>query len=424
MNRPLAVIYATVSLDAAGLALIFPILPGLLRAMTGVHEVSALFGDMLALYALAQFVGAPVLGVLSDRFGRRPVLLLSLAGSAVDYLIMAFTPYLWLLFVGRALAGLTAANTAVATAYIADITPEAERAHRFGLFQAFFGGGFVIGPVIGGVLGDISPRDPFFAAAALNGLNLLLAIFVLPESHKPDRTPIDWRALNPLVPLRWASSFRTLLPLLAVFLLIGLVGQTYSTVWVLFVEDRFDWTATEVGLSLGAFGALVVVAQGFRGGAGHTPARRARHAAAGHVLRGRRHADPFRRIGGLDRVRTDTVDRVRWDRNARAAVVANECGRCRTPRPFAGCHRQSCQCRGGTRPAAFQLDLCAVSAGLDRAGVDCRRCDLRDGCPHRTRQCEVCWPNLMKAVTPSAPPAPPRSNSQAGAVFRATPSVA
>ena len=263
MNRPLAVIYATVALDAAGLALIFPILPGLLRSMTGVHEVSALFGDMLALYALMQFVGAPVLGVLSDRFGRRPVLLLSLAGSAIDYLVMAFTPYLWLLFLGRALAGLTAANTAVATAYIADITPEAERAHRFGLFQAFFGGGFVIGPVIGGVLGDISPRDPFFAAAALNGLNLLLAIFVLPESHKPDRTPIDWRALNPLVPLRWASNFRTLLPLLAVFLLFGLVGQTYSTVWVLFVEDRFDWTATEVGLSLGAFGALVVVAQGF-----------------------------------------------------------------------------------------------------------------------------------------------------------------
>ena len=188
MNRPLAVIYATVALDAAGLALIFPILPGLLRSMAGVHEVSALFGDMLALYALMQFVGAPVLGVLSDRFGRRPVLLLSLAGSAIDYLIMAFTPYLWLLFVGRALAGLTAANTAVATAYIADITPEAERAHRFGLFQAFFGGGFVIGPVIGGVLGDISPRDPFFAAAALNGLNLLLAVFVVVESRT--RSPL------------------------------------------------------------------------------------------------------------------------------------------------------------------------------------------------------------------------------------------
>ena len=263
MNRPLVVIYATIALDAAGIAVIFPILPGLLRAMTGTHEVSGLFGAMLALYALMQFVFAPVLGVLSDRYGRRPVLLLSLAGSAIDYTIMAFTPYLWLLFAGRAVAGLTAANAAVATAYIADVTPESERAHRFGLSQAFFGAGFVLGPVIGGILGDISLRDPFLAAAALNGVNLLLALFVLPESHRPDRHPVDWRELNPLAPLRWTFGFRALLPLLGVFMLLALVGQTYTTVWVLFVEDRFDWTATEVGLSLGIFGALVAVAQGF-----------------------------------------------------------------------------------------------------------------------------------------------------------------
>lgn len=263
MRRPLAVIYATVALDAAGIALIFPILPSLLRSMTGRDEVSVLFGAMLALYAFMQFVFAPVLGVLSDLFGRRPVLLLSLAGSTIDYLIMAFTPYLWLLFLGRAMAGLTAANTAVATAYIADITPEADRARRFGLFHAFFGAGFVLGPVIGGVLGDIWLRDPFLAAAALNGINLLIALFVLPESHQPGRKPIDWRALNPFVPLRWAFTFRALIPLLAVFLLISLVGQTYTTVWVLFVEDRFQWTETVIGLSLGTFGALVALAQAF-----------------------------------------------------------------------------------------------------------------------------------------------------------------
>jgi MFS transporter, DHA1 family, tetracycline resistance protein len=263
MSRPLVVIFATVALDAAGIALIFPILPGLLRSMTGTDEVSSLFGAMLALYALMQFVFAPVLGVLSDRYGRRPVLLISLAGAAIDYLIMAFTPHLWLLFAGRAVAGLTAANTAVATAYLADITPETDRARRYGLFHAFFGAGFVMGPVIGGALGDISVRDPFLAAAALNGLNLLLALFVLPESHQPERKPIDWRSLNPFAPLRWALSFRALVPLLAVFLLICLVGQTYSTVWVLFVEDRFGWTGTEVGLSLGMFGALVALAQGF-----------------------------------------------------------------------------------------------------------------------------------------------------------------
>ncbi len=259
--RPLFVILATVALDAAGIGLIFPILPRLLREMSGAGEVSALFGAMLALYALMQFAFSPVLGVLSDRFGRRPVLLISLAGSTVDYLIMAFTPFLWLLFVGRAIAGLTAANVAVATAYIADITPEAQRAKRFGLFNACFGAGFVMGPVIGGVLGDIWLRYPFLIAAALNGLNLAIALFVLPESHKPERVPIHWRQLNPLLPLRWALTFRQLVPLLAVFLLLNLVGQTYVTVWVLFAEDRFQWTGAIVGLSLGAFGVMVAAAQ-------------------------------------------------------------------------------------------------------------------------------------------------------------------
>lgn len=261
MNRSLVVIYATVALDAAGIALIFPILPALLRSLAGTDEVSAMFGGMLAVYSCMQFVFSPLLGVLSDQFGRRPVLLLSLAGAAVDNLIMALAPCLWLLFAGRAMAGLTAANAAVATAYIADITPEADRARRFGLFHACFGAGFVLGPVIGGILGDIAPRDPFLAAAALNGMNFLLAIFMLPESHRPARKPLAWRTLNPLAPLRWALAFRSLIPLLAAFLLISLVGQTYSTVWVLFTEDRFDWSATEVGLSLGLFGTLVALVQ-------------------------------------------------------------------------------------------------------------------------------------------------------------------
>ncbi|HTR84625.1 MAG TPA: TCR/Tet family MFS transporter [Reyranella sp.] len=262
-NRSLAVIFAIAVVDAAGIALIFPILPNLLRDLTGVEEVSGLFGQVLALYALMQFVFAPVLGVLSDRYGRRPILLLSLTGSTVDYLIMAFAPSLWLLLVGRALAGLTAANGAVIGAYIADITPEDGRARRFGLYQAFFGAGFVVGPLIGGVLGDIWWREPFFAAALLNGINLALALFLLSESRRTERKSIDWRALNPLRPLRWAFSFRALLPLLAALLMISLVSQTYTTVWVLFVEDRFAWTGTQIGLSLGLFGALVVLAQAF-----------------------------------------------------------------------------------------------------------------------------------------------------------------
>jgi DHA1 family tetracycline resistance protein-like MFS transporter len=263
VKRSLIVIFGIAAMDAAGIALMFPILPNLLRDITGVEEISELFGQVLALYALMQFVFAPVLGVLSDRYGRRPVLLLSLAGSTVDYLIMAFAPSLWLLLLGRALAGLTAANGAVTAAYIADITPEAGRARRFGLYQAFFGAGFVIGPLIGGALGDIWWREPLFAAAALNGINFVLALFLLPESHRSERAPIDWRALNPLAPLRWAFTLRPLLPLLAVLLMISFVSQTYTTVWVLFVGDRFDWSGTQVGVSLGLFGALVALAQAF-----------------------------------------------------------------------------------------------------------------------------------------------------------------
>src|SRR5260221_9056996 len=213
MNNPLIIVLCVVTLDAIGIGLIFPILPELLRTMAGDGGVSALYGSLLALYALMQFAFAPVLGMLSDRYGRRPVLLISLAGAAIDYIVMATTPFLWLLFVSRAVAGLTAANIAVATAYIADITPEAERARRFGYYQACFGIGFILGPVIGGVLGDIWVRYPFFVAALLNGLNFALALFVLPESHKGERTPLKWSGLNPLIPLRWALSFRVLLPL-------------------------------------------------------------------------------------------------------------------------------------------------------------------------------------------------------------------
>jgi DHA1 family tetracycline resistance protein-like MFS transporter len=263
MSRPFAAILACAVLEASGIALIFPTLPNLLRAMAGTDNVSALYGALLALHALTQFVVTPVLGVLSDRLGRRPVLLLALAGSTIDYLIMAFTPYLWLLFASRTVAGLTAAGVAMITATIADITPEAERARRFGLFHACFGAGFVIGPVIGGMLGDISLRAPFLAAATLSSVNVLIALFVLPETHRTARKPIAWPTLNPLAPLRWALTLRALIPLLAVFLLVSLVGQTYSTVWVLFVTDRFQWSATDIGVSLAIFGALVALVQAF-----------------------------------------------------------------------------------------------------------------------------------------------------------------
>ncbi len=191
MNRPLVVIFATVGLDAAGIGLIFPILPRLLEDVTHTQNIAPYIGIMTALYAVMQFIFAPVLGALSDNLGRRPVLLLSLAGAAINYLVMAFAPQLWMLILGRAIAGLTSANVSVATAYITDISPEDTRARRFGLFNAMFGVGFIVGPVLGGLLGDTWLRLPFIAAAVLNACNLLLALFILPEfTNRPARRSI------------------------------------------------------------------------------------------------------------------------------------------------------------------------------------------------------------------------------------------
>lgn len=267
MNNALLVILAAVMLDAIGIGLIFPILPALLREVTQTTEIAPLYGVMLALYAAMQFLLSPVLGMLSDRFGRRPVLLISIAGAAIDYLIMAFAPELWMLVVGRAIAGITSANMAVATAYITDITPEAERAKRFGYFHAMFGIGFVVGPVLGGALGDIWVRAPFVAAAVLNGLNFALAFFVLPESRSGSGAArLEFTSLNPFGALKWALTFRPLLPLIAIFVIMNFVGQMYGTVWVLFGEDRFAWSAFTVGMSLAVWGAFHAGAQAFLAG--------------------------------------------------------------------------------------------------------------------------------------------------------------
>lgn len=216
---------------------------------------------MTALYALMQFIFAPVLGALSDRLGRRPVLLISLAGAAVNYLFLAFAPNLTLLFIGRAIAGLTSANISVATAYITDISPEEKRARRFGLFNAMFGLGFIIGPVLGGVLGDHWLRLPFLAAAVLNGANLLLAVFVLPESRPGRREKIDLAALNPLKPLRSVLEVKSLLPIVILFFIFSATGEAYGTCWALWGADAFHWNGLSIGLSLGAFGICQTFAQ-------------------------------------------------------------------------------------------------------------------------------------------------------------------
>jgi DHA1 family tetracycline resistance protein-like MFS transporter len=261
MNRPLVVIYAAIVLDAVGIGLVFPILPRLLEEVTHSQNIALYIGIMTALYAVMQFIFAPMLGALSDNLGRRPVLLVSLAGAAINYVILAFAPQLWLLMVGRAVAGLTSANVSVATAYITDISPEDTRARRFGLFNAMFGIGFIIGPVIGGVLGDYSLRLPFIAAAVLNGCNLLLAFFILPESRTPSRNKIDLAALNPLRPLQWVLSMKGLLPITLVFFILSASGEAYGTCWALWGIDAFHWNGRWIGLSLGAFGVCQTLAQ-------------------------------------------------------------------------------------------------------------------------------------------------------------------
>ena len=262
MNRAFAILLAAVTIDSIGIGLIFPILPGLIREVAGPTDSALLFGVIMAVYALMQFICSPILGALSDRFGRRPLMLLSVAGSAIDYLIMTFSPWFAVLVIGRMISGITGANMAVATAYIADITPEDKRAGRFGMVSAAFGVGFIVGPVIGGLLGAWWLRSPFLVGAALNAINFALALFVLPESRKPTAgAKLEWSALNPFAPLRWAFSFRVLIPLLALFFLFNVIGNVPATIWVLYGHDKFGWDTLTVGLSLAVFGACLVLSQ-------------------------------------------------------------------------------------------------------------------------------------------------------------------
>ncbi|WP_205678749.1 Tet(A)/Tet(B)/Tet(C) family tetracycline efflux MFS transporter [Aquisphaera insulae] len=262
IHRALIVILATVALDAVGIGLAMPVIPTLLRDLSHETRIAGRFGYFMAIYPLMQFLFSSVLGRLSDRYGRRPVLLVSLGVASVDYLIMGLSPALGILYVGRVLAGMTGANLAVATAYIADISGPDERARRFGFMNACFGLGFVAGPLLGGLAGSFSPRYPFLLAAGFSGLNLLMGIFVLPESHRPGAAS-DREGRSFVGSLLSIRGNRTLLPLLLIYFLINLIGQIPGSLWIINGEDRFGWDIRMVGLTFAAFGILHAVAQAF-----------------------------------------------------------------------------------------------------------------------------------------------------------------
>lgn len=262
----LGFILITILLDMVGLGIILPVLPNLILELTGdtVARSAVIGGYLVFVYALMQFLFSPVLGNLSDRFGRRPILLLSLLGLTADYLLMGFAPTLGWLFLGRLLAGISGAAVSTATAYIADITPPEKRSQRFGLIGAAFGLGFIIGPVIGGELGEFSPRAPFYVAAALAFANFLFGLFVLPESlTMRKRRRFDIKRANPFGAILAMKRYPAVLWLLGALFLFALAGQTYPSVWNFFTIERFQWTSSQIGRSLAVFGILFALVQGF-----------------------------------------------------------------------------------------------------------------------------------------------------------------
>ena len=264
LPRPLAFLFATMFLDAFGLGFIIPNLPDVIRRFGGDEADSdRWFGLMISVYAGMQFVASPILGAISDRFGRRPVLLVSLLMAGLDYVLMAFAPTLTLLFVGRIISGLTGASMTVANSYIGDTSTDEDRAGRFGLLGAAWGAGFVAGPVIGGMLGGAyGVAAPFLAAAVLNLVNFGFGLVALPESlPRESRRPVDLRSLNPLRSL--LGSIRLAPGLMAAYAVYCLSFQAYPSLWTLYTERKFGWTAVDVGVSLGFLGVLIAVVQGW-----------------------------------------------------------------------------------------------------------------------------------------------------------------
>lgn len=260
----IAFIFVTAVLDIVAMGIIIPVFPSLIEEFVGSNaDAGWINGVFVALWAGMQFLASPVIGSLSDQYGRRPVILLSCAGLAADYVLMALAPNLWWLAVGRLIAGVTSSSFTTVFAYMADITPPEGRARAYGLIGAAFSGGFVLGPLIGGFLGEISPRAPFWFAAGLSGVAFLYGLFILPESLSlKNRMPFSWRRANPFGAMKLLTSHPELSGLAAVNFLLHFAHHVFSAVFVLYAAYRYGWSPWQVGALLALVGLLDMAVQG------------------------------------------------------------------------------------------------------------------------------------------------------------------
>jgi DHA1 family tetracycline resistance protein-like MFS transporter len=259
-------IFITILVDVIGIGIILPIIPDLIMELTGEGNHMAIIYGMWLTTAFAgmQFLFSPVLGEISDKFGRRPILLLALFGLSIDYMIHAWAPTIAWLFLGRFLAGITGASFTVASAYIADVSTKENKAKNFGLIGAAFGVGFIIGPGIGGFFGEIDIRLPFYIAAGLTFANFLFGYFFVPESLAPEnRREINYIKMIPGVSLVALRNYKGLLLLISAFFLANLAGQALPSTWSYYGIERYDWNPRQIGISLMVVGLLVAIVQGF-----------------------------------------------------------------------------------------------------------------------------------------------------------------
>lgn len=265
-RRGLFLVFIILFLDIMGIAIIVPVLPAFLKELTG-DSLSAAAVDggwLLLVYSAMQFLFAPLIGNLSDRFGRRPVLLASVLTFALDTLICALAGNYWMLFVGRVLAGISGASFSTAAAYIADVSDDSNRAKNFGLIGIAFGTGFALGPVLGGLLGEFGPRIPFYGASALSFVNFVATWFLLPETLEPhNRRPFEWRRANPLGALKQMRNYPGIGWVLLVFFLFWQAHAVYPAVWSFVGAYRYGWSEGQIGLSLGIFGVCGALVMAF-----------------------------------------------------------------------------------------------------------------------------------------------------------------